>query len=128
MDPAGGSTVNAATAATATASSSRTGSSAPRRSAASPAITPPPPARAAAHRAVLTTVSGTCGATPQGGPVAGRMSLGISQLLRMTEAAIMIRTELMIPAAASQARFRPARLGGGRRSAGGFGTPGCPAE
>jgi hypothetical protein len=39
------------------------------------------------------------------------MSLGISQLLRMTEAAIMIRTEPMIPAAASQARFRPARPG-----------------
>jgi hypothetical protein len=39
------------------------------------------------------------------------MSLGVSQLLRTTEAAIMIRTELMIPAAASQARFRPARVG-----------------
>ena len=111
MEPVGGSTVNAATATNPTASSSRAGGQAPRDIAARPAATPPPPSRAAAHMATVTTGSDQGACSAQGGPTAGRTIKVCSQLLRMTDAAIMIRMALTIPVTADQARPLAKRSG-----------------
>src|SRR5450755_3640996 len=90
----------------------RTLTRAPRRTAVSPAATPPPPRIAASQRATTTVLAETCtDCSAQGGPAAGRTIGGAIQLDRSSDAPIMIKIELAIPAAAVQVRTRMARLG-----------------
>jgi len=101
VEPAGGSTVRAATAAAATEISIQAGYRAPRDTATSPAMTPPPPRIAAAHSPSVTTGSGRCignstGSGPAGLGIGGTVALDLA-----ADATIMIRIELPMPTAAS---------------------------
>lgn len=86
---------------------------------------------AAAHRATVTTPTGTCtDCRSHGGPEAGSTIGGYIQLSRTADAAIMIRIAPPIPAAASQVSRR-ARPGAGPAGSAGVmawaGSPG-PAD
>jgi hypothetical protein len=107
VDPAGGSTVSAATARPAAASSTRRLGRAPRCTAASPAATPAAPAIAASQSATVA-VPGVMGTDrrSQGGPAAGPGMGGVIQESRTADVAIMTRMELPIPAPASQVSAR----------------------
>jgi hypothetical protein len=110
VDPAGGSTVSAATASVATMSSVRTLGLAPFRTARSPAVTPAPPRMAASQSPPVTTsVETRTDCRSQGGPQAGTAIGGYIRLLRTIDAATMIRIELPIPADASRVRTRARR-------------------
>src|SRR5580698_8049752 len=92
----------------AVAISSQAGTRAPRDTASSPATTPPP-RTAAAHSAAYTAATGRCRAISSGGHPGGHGMTGTAGLVCETEATIMIRIELPMRIADTQARGR-ARL------------------
>src|SRR5215469_5174428 len=106
-DPAGGSTVSAATASAAAMSSARTLGLAPRCTATRPATTPPAPARTAAQSATVATPADTCSdRRSQGGAPPDRAIGGYIQLSRASDTTIMIRIEPAMHATARRARTR----------------------
>src|SRR2546430_17736005 len=76
VEPAGGSTVNTATARNEAARTGRTGGRAPLATATRPAITPAQPSAIAAHSDTVTKVAVRCSGCHQGGPPPGRVMAG----------------------------------------------------
>src|SRR5271165_533743 len=101
VEPAGGSTVNTATATNAAAMTGRTGGRAPRATATRPAITPAQPSTIAAHSDTVTNVAVRCSACHHGRPPA-RCMTGTDTFGPAAEITIMTRVEAAIAAAASQ--------------------------
>src|SRR5271165_2482404 len=101
VEPAGGSTVNTATATNAAAMTGRTGGRAPRATATRPAITPAQPSAIAAHSETVTNVAVRCSACHHGRPPARRMA-GTETFGPAAEIAIMTSVETAMATAESQ--------------------------
>src|SRR5215470_16030036 len=101
--PAGGSTVNTATAMKEAAISGRTGGRAPRATAIRPAATPAAAMTAAPHKVNSTKSSGRPSDTHHGGPPAGVCRIaGTLMEGPATDIAIITRSETVMQAAAVQ--------------------------
>src|SRR2546430_15582286 len=108
VEPAGGSTVNTATARNEAARTGRTGGRAPRATATRPAITPAQPSAIATHSDTVTTVAVRCSGCHQGGPPPGQGMAGPETFGPAAQIAGIVS-----PAAAKAGRARPAGRAGG---------------